>query len=222
MKKIITLAFFTLALLSQSVGQTYNWTSISDTTKHIIHAKIGWEYSTFAELGYGYMLSTKQPLVLQTSISLPFGKNISDDFTYTIGLNGIVTERNYFKTSAAVNGVYRQYTNELVRLRNLGLELQAAIGFYKTRWFFACQTKFDLAMGTNFKHTETYRNTIYNGVKDGWYKPVSGGYLNLGIQGGYSFKRNDIVLEFGYIRSITSRQNVLISYYTSIGYNFKI
>jgi hypothetical protein len=221
MKKIIITIIF-IVLMSKIYGQTYNWADSLKSAKHIVSANIGWEYSTIAGLYYGYKLPFKKPIVLQAGISVPFGKKVLDDFKSKVGLQGLVWGKNNFKTILAVNGVYKKYSSELVNLSSLGIELQSEFGIYKHKWFVSGEIGLDLGLTTHFKHSETYKQFIYSEVKDGWYKPVSGAFMNFGIQGGYSFRKSDIVFRIGYIKSITSTANVLIPYYTTIGYNFRI
>jgi len=72
---------------------------------------------------------------------------------------------------------------------------EIAIGFYKKRWFFATTIEYEKIFLNYLKHTDFYRETFYEGAKDGWYTGA-GGMFQFGIEAGISLKeRYDIHLE---------------------------
>ena len=83
------LSFILFLFLSSyfTYGQTYNWSSSKDSTKHVVSANIGWEYAVIIGANYSYKLPFKKSIFLQTGFSVPFGKNVMDDFKSNLGLN---------------------------------------------------------------------------------------------------------------------------------------
>ncbi len=205
-----------------ATGQTYNWGSITDSSKHIAGATLGWEYSAIAGVNYNYKLPVKMPVFIQTGLSMPFGKNVVDDFKSNLGLGGQLYNKNNFHSIFALNTIYKRYANELVTLNQVGLDFKTTNGIYKSRWFVATEIGLELGLSTHFKHSKTYKQNIYSDVQDGWYKPLSAGILNFGVQTGYSFQESDLIFRIGYFKTITSSANVLIPYYVTLGYNLKI
>jgi hypothetical protein len=222
MKKILLSLLLCLALTPVLYGQSYNWADALPRATHIVSAQLGWEYAAIAGLSYGYRLPTCRPLVFQAGISAPFGQSALDDFTLQAGLRGVAWERHHLKAILALGGSYQHYASELVRIGTLGAELQAELGIYRPRWFVAGETGLHLGLAARLRHSEIYTQTIYATARDGWYGPVSGGFVHGGIQTGYSFKRNDLVFRIGYLQSVTSGTNALIPYYTTLGYNWRI
>jgi len=219
---------FFLSLLSTAFtmhfafAQTYNWRSISDSTKHIAGVNLGWEYSAIAGVNYSYKLPFKIPVFVQAGFSIPFGKSVADDFKSNVGWGGQLYYKKSFYSILTFNAQYKRYASELVTLNQIGLDMKAINGIYKPRWFVATEIGLELGLSTHFKHSETYKQSIYSNVQDGWYKPLSAGIMNVGVQTGYSFKQSDLIFRIGYLKTITSTVNVLIPYYATLGYNLKI
>lgn len=220
--KVYLSLLFIVCSFRFAVGQTYNWGSISDTTKHIASVNLAWEYTAIAGVNYSYKLSVKMPVLLQTGISIPFGKIIMDDFKSNIGLGTKLLNKKSFNSIFTLNAIYKRYRNELVNLNQVGVDIKTINGFYKPKWFVATELGLELGLSTHLKHSAIYKQNIYADVQDGWYKPLSAGILQYGIQTGYSFKQSDLIFGIGFYESISSSVNVLIPYYTSIRYNLKI
>ena len=219
--KIIILSTLLALLSSQSNAQTLNWKAL-ENSKHIINAGIGWDYSISYNVGYAYQVKAKAPIVLAANFSIPSGENLLDDFKTKIGGQAVLLNKSNLKGTITLNGIFRRYENPLVRLNNFGAELKGSFGYYKPKWFVAGELGFDQATFTHFKHSETYKETIFSEVKDGWYEPVSGGNFKYGIQTGYSFKKSDITFDIGMVKTQDFKSSPLIPYYLMVGYNYRI
>lgn len=145
-----------------------------------------------------------------------------DDFKTKIGGEVLILNKSNLKGSISVNGIYRSYENPLVRLQNFGSELKGTFGYYEPKWFVAGEVGFDKAIVTHFKHSETYKETIFADVKDGWYEPATGGNFMYGIQTGYSFNKSDITFNIGMVTTQDFKTTPLIPYYLMLGYNHRI
>ncbi len=223
MKAIKTLIFITVSFCVYQIGnsQTVNWNSLEDS-KHILTACFAWDYSVSYSLGYAYQLKTNAPIILTANFSIPSGKKLLDDFKTKIGGQILLLNTSNVKGSMALNGIYRRYENPLVRLENFGSELKGTLGYYKQKWFVAGEVGFDKAIVTHFKHSETFKETIFAEVKDGWYKPATGGNFMYGIQTGWSFKKSDITFNIGMVRTQDFKATPLVPYYLMLGYNHRL
>jgi hypothetical protein len=220
-KKHLSLLIVVFTIHS-AIGQTYNWGSVTDSTKHIAGVQLGWEYAVIAGVNYSNKLPVKMPVFFQTGFSIPFGNTVVDDFKSNIGLSGQLYTKKKFNAIFALNTIYKRYANELVALNQVGLEIKSLNGFYRSRWFVATEIGLELGLSTHFKHSEIYKQNIYADVQDGWYAPLSAGIMNFGVQGGYTVRQSDLIFRIGYFKSITSSVNALIPYYVTLGYNLKI
>lgn len=218
-----TLIFITISLCiyQKGISQTVNWNTLDDT-KHIVTAGIGWDYSVSYSLGYAYKLKTNVPIILTSNFSIPSGEKLLDDFKTKIGGQVLFLNKSNLKGSIALNGIYRRYENPLVRLQNFGTELKGTFGYYKPKWFVVGEVGFDKAIVSHFKHSETFKETIYHDVKDGCYGLATGGNFQYGIHTGYSFEKSDITINIGMVTTQDFKTTPLIPYYLMLGYNYRI
>jgi hypothetical protein len=220
-KTILATTIISLAAL-QCFSQSINWGNLKSKQKNIVHVTVGYDYGFVFGTAYQYQLDSKIPALLNVSVTFPSGKNMFDDMKTKVGGQIRLYRINNFQFNASILGIYRRYENPLVRLQNFGSELTGVIGYYKSRWFVAAEFGFDKAIVTHFKHSESFKEDIYESVKDGWYEPATGGNFNYGLQAGYSFKRSDIALEAGKVMTQDFTSTLLVPYYLQLGYAFKI
>jgi hypothetical protein len=221
MTQLIIVILLWLLSFTTTLAQTINWKNLKKEEKHLLNATVGWEHGLVYGVAYGYKLKTKLPIVVDASFSIPSGETVFDDFKTKIGGQINVYQINNFHFNASLHGIYRRYENPLVTLQNFGADATVIIGYYKPKWFTAIELGFDKAIVTHFKHTEIYRE-VYPAVKDGWYEPSTGGNANYGIQGGYSFHRNDITLRLGKVISQDFKTEPMVPFYIQLGYNYKL
>ena len=219
--KSLIIIIVSFCFLQAINGQTINWNTL-DSSKHIVTAGFGWDYSVSYSVGYGYKLNAKLPIVLNFNFIKASGENHLDDFKTKIGGQIVLLNLSNIKGAITLNGVYRRYQNDLVRLQNFGSEMRGAFGYYKPKWFIAIEAHFDKAIVTHFKHSDRYREDIYSDVIDGWYEPATGGNFSYGFQAGYSFRKSDITFNFGKIITQDFETTPLIPFYLRLGYNYKI
>lgn len=202
-------------------SQTINWESLKEEHKHIVNANAGAEYGVVYGLGYGYHIKTSLfKVVPNIEYSFPSGNKIFDDFKTRIGVQMSWVEFHHFQFSTKINGVFRRFENDFVRLANFGCDLSGIVGYYQLKWFVAGEVGFDKAIVTNFKHSELYKKQ-FSDVQDGWYEPPTGGNFYFGLQVGYSFRKHDIFLKAGKIIEQDFKTSPLLPYYGQLGYNIK-
>lgn len=219
--KIIILTLTLINPLKNVYAQTLNWNSLGNS-RHILNLGVGWDYSLSYNLSYAQRINTKIPLILNANFSIPSGENLFDDFKTKVGGQILLLNKSSLKGSMTLNGIYRRYENPLVRLQNFGTEIKGTFGHYKPKWFVAGEMDFDKAIVTHFKHSGSYKEHVYQVVKDGWYEPASGGNISYGLQTGYSFKKSDFTLNMGMVKTQDFKSNPLIPYYLMFGYNYRI
>lgn len=205
-----------------SFSQNINWASLKEEQKHILHINTGWDYGLVYGAGYSYHLPSKLPVLLNASYSFPSGGKVFDDFKIKAGGQLAFYQVKNFKFSGSVHALYRRYENPLVRLQNVGAEISTVIGYYKPKWFASGEIGFDKAIVTHFKHSESFRDNVYAGVQDGWYKPTTGGNFNYGIQIGYSLPKIDLMFKIGKVVTQDFKTTPLIPYYTQLYVVYKI
>ena len=218
-KKILLGAFVVIS--TNSYSQTMNWGRLQKTDKHILSLNVGLDYSLTAGLGYGYQLKTKNPIILNAEYSMPFGNNLLDDNKTKIGAIVRFAKAGNFLFTAKIQGVFRRYENDYVRMVNFGIDMSVTAGYYKKKWFIAGETGFDKAIVTHFKHTPIYKG-IFPNVQDGWYEPSTGGNFYYGLQSGLSLKRSDITLKVGQMITQDFKTTPSLPFYFQFGYVVKL
>lgn len=216
--KLLFLASMAWIQGTSAEGQTLNWFSLRQEQRNILTINGGYDYAFAYGIGYGRQLKTKLPTVINADFTQPAGEELFDDFKTKIGAQVLVHRINHVHFIVKVQGVFRRYHNEYVRLLNFGSDMSGVIGYYRSHWFAAGEFGFDKAIVTHFKHSDLYR-ADFPSVKDGWYKPATGGNFYFGLQAGYSFGRNDITLKMGRVVQEDFQTNPTIPFYLQIGFN---
>ncbi len=203
-----------------SNAQTINWHTLQKEQKHILTANLAADYALDYGVGYGYQLSSRFPILLNASFSIPSGNIITDDYKTKIGgqLNWLKTKNFYF--SSQLQGILRRYQNCYARLLNFGSVISTTAGYYKPHWFIGADAGFDKAIITHFKHSALYKSN-FPGVKDGWYEPSTGGNFYYGLQTGYSIKKADIYVRAGKLIEQDFETAPMLPFYAELGLNFK-
>jgi hypothetical protein len=228
MKNLQIIIVLIVALLFNkniSFSQTLNWASLQKEQRNIINANAGYDFAFTYGIGYGRILNAKFPLlkttfpiVLGVEHSQPAGKNLVDDFKTKLGGQIRLYEINNFHFTAKVQGLFRRFENDYVRLLNFGSDMSAIVGYYKPKWFVSGEFGFDKAIVTHFKHSDMFKEN-FPSVKNGWYEPATGGNFYYGLQTGFSLKANDITLKVGKVVQQDFKTDPTIPYYFQLGYS---
>ena len=215
---IITFSFFK----NKMYAQVINWQNISKQDKHLLHANAGAVYGVTAGFGYHHLIPVKKfPLWLGGELSIPAGNGLADDFKVKLGAQIRIAAFNNFQFSARVQGISRRYHNQSVTLFNFGSDFAGALGYYRKHWFLGAEVGFDKAIVTHFKHSDWYKENIYDNVQDGWYEPATGGNFYYGLQGSYSMKKVDLTIRAGKLLQQNFKSQPLLPFYGQFGVNFR-
>ncbi len=221
MKNIKILKLVIVFTLTWCVGksQTLNWAALQEDKRNVINLNLAIDHSLSYGIAYGRSVKVLNfPILAGVEFAMPSGEQFMDDHKSKIG--GQIQWINYkgFKFNTRIQGVFRRYHNDFVRLLNFGSDLAGVAGYYKNKWFIAAEAGFDKAIVTHFKHTQLYRDK-YQDVVDGWYEPSTGGNFYYGIQTGINIKSNGITLQFGNVLSQDFKTKPLVPYYARLGYS---
>lgn len=221
LKSIIIVAAFSF-FQNKINAQVINWENISKQNKHLLHANVGAEYGVTAGLGYHHLIPIKKfPLWIGGEFSVPAGNELADDYKARVGAQIRIATFSHFQFSARIQGIARRYQNQSVTLFNFGSDFAGTLGYYGKHWFGGVEVGFDKAIVTHFKHSDWYKQNIYDNVQDGWYEPATGGNFYYGLQGGYSMKKNDITLKAGKLLQQDFNSQPLLPFYGQLGVNFR-
>ena len=203
MKNLIyRIAILAITLFFGSVNaQTINWASLKEENKQIVNVNMDLDYGITYGLGYGYQFKTWVfPTIANIEYSTPAGEKKLDDFKTKLGIQIRLAEYSNFQLSAKIQGVFRRYESDMVRLVNFGSDMSVIAGYYLKNWFFGAEGGFDKAIVTHFRHSQKAKDR-YPDVVGGWYQPATGGNFYYGLQTGFSFWKNDIYDQYPLIQS---------------------
>jgi hypothetical protein len=97
----------------------------------------------------------------------------ADDFRVRAGARADVLKRGPFRLQLALVPQYVQTANGSFTARTLATELRVAPGVDVGRWSGELQASINQDWLTSFSMTDTYRNNVYAGARDGWYGATS-------------------------------------------------
>lgn len=103
-------------------------------------------------------------------------------------LVGPAAGRGAWRITVKAMPLVRSTRNEVNHMTNVGIDAGLIGGYYAQRWFIATETGIDWAAATYIKHSERYRETSYEGAKDGWYSTIWDIVLRAGQMRDYQFR----------------------------------
>ena len=90
-------------------AQVVNWAGVSKEREQAISVMTGWDYGVVFGADYRYQLSTHLPWFLDAAVSVPAGKNLTDDFKTKLGTEIRFVKAGPLHLSGSIRGLYRRY-----------------------------------------------------------------------------------------------------------------
>lgn len=200
-------------------AQTNNWSNL-DSVKNNIRMYGGLDFGLVYGLQYGRIYKTKKIRWLPyLDLSLPAGQNIVDDYRFNAGTNLKLIHYKAWIGSVDIAIGHRQNRNPFVKMKSFGSELGIQFGYYKPKWFANLHFSTENSWITHLKHSEAYKGN-YSMVKDGWYQNTANNQI-VGLNIGYSFKKIDITLSSGIIRTNAFKDKPTLPMFGKIGINYR-
>lgn len=146
----------------------------------------------------GFSLGERAPLWWHTTFTLPMTQPDFGDWRLASGLQTEALRVGRFAWPVSLAMVTRTMATSAVRAWGLGTELRTTPGWYPSRWFVAADLSWDQQWGTHLRHRDAYRQFVYEGVQDGWYR-TSGFGMRYGLLvGGRPWRPLRLWLRGGY------------------------
>lgn len=211
MKNQLFIIIATLCTIHSTVGaQDLNWAQIQKKQRHFVTAKFAADYSTVVGLSYGYRLPGKNPSLLSAELSSPFGGDFLDDWKLHLAYQRRVWHQGNLALGLKPGLLLRAYESNIAQVLNVGLELQAALGYYRPKWFLAAETGVDHTLASKLKQGSLKEN--YPGIYEGWIGST-GGNFKFGGHVGYSFGNQLVSLRLGKVYAQNFRDNPTLPFY---------
>jgi len=201
-------------------AQDYNWAKL-DSFNHIARVYTGLNNGVIYGLHYGKIINIKKIIFIPfVDLSLPVGERVLDDYKFKLGTSLRLLQNKNWILTGGVSLLNQRYENPFVKMQNLGVETFLQFGLYKEKWFLNVNISNDYLFATHFKHSEAYQKN-YAGATNGWYQNT-GNNLSLGLNIGYSFKKLDITLSPGIVKTDRFKSSPTLPFYGKLGINYKI
>lgn len=191
-------------------AQDLNWTQIQKEQRHFVTAKFAADYATVLGLSYGYRLPGKSLSLLSAELSSPFGGDFLDDWKLRLTYQRRVWQQGDFALGIKPGLLARAYQSNIAQVLNVGLELQAALGYYRPKWFLAAEAGVDHTLTSKLKQGSLKEN--YPGIYEGWIGST-GGNFKCGGHVGYSFGTQLVSLRLGKVYAQNFRDNPTLPFY---------
>ena len=205
--------------ISNSYAQNINWSAINDDQNHLTYLNFGYDFGITTQVGYGYNIKSKKPILFTADYSFPMGKNLVDDFKIRLGGQISIYQKNNFIFSAKVLSVFRNHQTKLVRMSSFGSQTSVLAGLYKPKWHVAGEFGYDKSSITHLKHSDAMKEN-FPSISDGWFSP-SGGHFYYGVQGSKTIHQSfEISIIVGSTNAQFKDKNPLLPIYCQIGLNY--
>jgi hypothetical protein len=197
-----------------------NFGALDPARPNIVHLATGLENGFVGGVGYtrAYGIG-RRTLLLSGSVTVPWANADLRDHDVRIGASVDVLRGDRVRMVAGLGGGTRATTNLANRMRSVGADGVLLGGYWTARWFVAGEGGYDGAIATYVEHSDYYRETVYADARDGWYGDT-GANIRLGMAGGLSLGRSDLVLRAGTARDREGRSQLLPAY-AGLGLNVR-
>jgi hypothetical protein len=191
-----------------------NRAALDPVQPNMVNVRVGADYAFVVGVGYSRGLAVGgRTLLLSGSLTAPWADADLGDYDVRIGATLDLVGRSRWGLVGGLGSSLRGTTNELGRLRSVAVDGVLVGGHWSPRWFATVEGGYDGAIATHLDHSDHYRSTHYADARDGWYGDA-GSNLRLGVAGGVSFGRYDLVLRAGQARDREGHPQLLPAYAT--------
>jgi hypothetical protein len=204
-------------LAARTAGaQEVNLARLGGEGQNRVSVRTGGEYGLVAGVGYSREVEALgRTMLLGADMTLPWAGLDAGDWRLRASALVPIVGGEHWKLAGIFAPTVRETTNDVARMTGVGVDVGAVGGWYARRWFAALEAGADWEIATYVKNSDRYRQIIYAGARDGWYR-MPGGNFRLGLQTGLSFSRFDVALRAGRLLDVGGNSPPL-PYYVTLG-----
>jgi hypothetical protein len=211
-----TLIIIAVVLASPLVAraQNVNVAAIGDDS-NLMTITTGMEYGFVASVGYTRALRVSdRQLLVGANASLAWAEPDPSDFRLSAGARMPLVDGSRWKLLGGLAVSVRGADNDLGRFTTIASDAAIIGGRYMARGFVAAELGIDTALTTHITPSEIYTMTVFPDAKGGWYG-ATGNMVRVGLQGGVTVGRCDVVLRAGRLLD-TAGQGALMPVYATL------
>jgi hypothetical protein len=151
-----------------------------------IHASFGLDPALVTTVGYsrGFGLGDGTAL-WDADLGVAVAEADLKDLRARLGLQATVWRRGCWRIAGRGRLIARRTSNSVYDGAAFGADLTASAGWYRRGWFVAGLLGYDRTVVVHVEHSRWYRENVYDGAVDGWYRGESG-ILHGGVTAGFA------------------------------------
>ncbi len=183
-------------------AQEANLARLGDGTPQRVSLRAGAEYGLVTGVAYAREVpALGRTMLLGADFTVPWGDLDVADWRLRVNALVPLAGGDRWKLAGTFAPTLRETTNDVARMTALGLDVGAVAGWYAPGWFAAIDAGADWSFATYVANGDRYRQIVYSGARDGWYR-MPGGNFRAGAQAGLSFSRLELALRVGRLRDL--------------------
>lgn len=184
-----------LCIVAKTQAQEINWRSLNEESNHLVSLYFGADYSSYYGASYACSIKNKyRPLFIGTELTLPFGKQVTDDWRWNVNLQTELWQNDYLSLGTKLSFVTRRYSSPIATIYNTSGALSLNFGYVRLKVGAVVVAAYDQTMAAHISHK--LLKEYYPQIRDGWYG-ASGGTFKFGVRGNWSHKSWSTYLTVG-------------------------
>jgi hypothetical protein len=197
-------------MLISANAQDLNWEAVRNEGQHFVGLKFGADYATVMGLSYGQRLPSKRQSFLAAEFSTPFGRDLLDDWKLRFSYQRELWQQGHFSLGLKPGLIMRGYESNVAKVLNIGIDLSAALGYYRPKWMLAAEVKIDHTLASKLNHQ--FLKEVYPEIYNGWIGST-GGNLKVGAQFTRTVGGQQVALRIGKVYAQNFKDNPTLPFY---------
>lgn len=163
----------------------------------------------------------KYPFAAGADVTIPVFSFDLNDIRIRITTAMTFLRKRNFEIRGGIDPVFVNLKMETERMSSLGADFHVFTGFTNDKWNTGAEFLYNKMFSTHIKHTDKYRENVFSGAVDGWYKNTAAN-IRIGIIVNRSINNFDVYIKAG--SSTTGKFNGYLfvpSMYMNIGVKYR-
>ena len=194
------------------------------SNENLIGITTGMDYSILPlTLSYqrGIDVNLKHPIRLGAEFTVPMFDFDLLDFRFKVLSEATILRKNNFEIRGGMNLTLVHTKMQTESMTSIGADFDLFVGFTNDKWNVGLKARYNQVVTTFIKHTDKYRDNVFEGAVDGWYRSTASN-LRIGVLLNYRIKKFDIHVEGGISRTGTFQSYLFVpTIYGLVGVDFR-
>lgn len=225
MKKTIIIIIFILISAMGFQLKAQDRSGVLEANEQSVGLATGIDYSIMPlQMSYkrGFNIANyKFPFAAGVDVTIPIYNFDLNDIRIKLTTEMTFIRKRNFEIRGGIDPVFVNLKMETETMSSLGLDFHFFTGFTSTKWNTGIEFQYNRMFSTYIKHTDIYRDNVYEDAVDGWYKNTAAN-IRIGALINYRIKKFDINLRAGVSKTGQFNDYLFVpSMYGAIGVNFR-